>query len=347
MTTGEIRLTVTCIWAAAHNTFAREGSSLARTCHRFDGEVGSASIRSALVIRCVAAVTLRRFGGPRKASSRRRNRSQQPLAGPRGQARALQPELGMTRPLALVPSPVVSRRRVRRTSRSRLGRLDDELGRWLRGRTALRAARDRDASALDGVALRLRRVRAAVATLACAVAAASEGDAIRARGPGRARYRWAIRIARGDRGHRGSSQLEPMAEWARFEAFAPFALALLRQRPRRAVRGAAEGERRRWRACAARSVRWSRRSSRRDGVVRPSPPEGVRDERGNRKRPGGEASSEGGTACCTFHVPGKGLTTIVSHSVSSSSSSSGSAYSSTVSSKSRSDPRTWCPAWVR
>ncbi|MDB4936866.1 MAG: hypothetical protein JWP87_3838 [Labilithrix sp.] len=98
-------------------------------------------------------------------------------------------------------------------------RLDAELARWLRARTSLRAARDRDESPLDDVAMALRRVRA---TLAFA-ASTSATDPCHVALVSRA-YRWSIRIAR-ELEMIEHLALEPIAEWARFEAFAPFALA--------------------------------------------------------------------------------------------------------------------------
>lgn len=98
--------------------------------------------------------------------------------------------------------------------------LDAELARWLRLRTEQRTRFDREESPLDGVAMALRRVRSTLAVLA------TYGDqddaavvALVSRG-----YRWAIRIARELEGIERLA-LDPMTEWTRFEAFAPFAVA--------------------------------------------------------------------------------------------------------------------------
>lgn len=105
--------------------------------------------------------------------------------------------------------------------------LDSELARWLRTRTSLRAARGREASPLDEVASGLRRVRATLAAMGAsqlveaAVSGASDHNV--ANLVSRA-YRWAIRVAR-ELEAIEQLDLEPLVEWARFEAFAPFALA--------------------------------------------------------------------------------------------------------------------------
>jgi hypothetical protein len=98
--------------------------------------------------------------------------------------------------------------------------LDGELARWLRVRTSLRAARDRDDSPLDGVAMGLRRVRA---TLASVASGAAEGDAALSALVSRA-YRWSIRIARELEAIERANG-DAFADWSRFEAFAPFGLA--------------------------------------------------------------------------------------------------------------------------
>lgn len=98
--------------------------------------------------------------------------------------------------------------------------LDAELARWLRTRTALRAERERDASALDDVAMALRRVRATLTFTACSV---DTEDAAVVALVSRA-YRWSIRVAR-ELEAIEQLALDPMNEWSRFEAFAPFALA--------------------------------------------------------------------------------------------------------------------------
>ena len=100
--------------------------------------------------------------------------------------------------------------------------LDAELARWLRTRTSLRAARERESSPLDDVAMALRRVRATLTFVACS-ANASDDDAALAALVSRA-YRWSIRVAR-ELEAIEQLDLEPMAEWSRFEGFAPFALA--------------------------------------------------------------------------------------------------------------------------
>ena len=104
-------------------------------------------------------------------------------------------------------------------------RLDAELARWLRTRAAVRTERGREASSLDDLAMALRRVRATLTFVASSVTAAraGEGDALTAALVSRA-YRWSIRVAR-ELEAIEQLGLEPMAEWSRFEAFAPFALA--------------------------------------------------------------------------------------------------------------------------
>jgi hypothetical protein len=100
--------------------------------------------------------------------------------------------------------------------------LDAELARWLRTRTSLRAERERETSPLDDVAMALRRVRATLTFVACS-AGTEEGDPAVAALVSRA-YRWSIRVAR-ELEAIEQLGLDPMSEWSRFEAFAPFALA--------------------------------------------------------------------------------------------------------------------------
>jgi hypothetical protein len=106
-------------------------------------------------------------------------------------------------------------------------RLDSELARWLRTRTTLRASRGREPSPLDDVAAGLRRVRATLSTMGASLVIESVGEG--AMDPKVAHlvsltYRWAIRVARELEGIE-QLDLESMAEWTHFEAFAPFALA--------------------------------------------------------------------------------------------------------------------------
>ena len=100
--------------------------------------------------------------------------------------------------------------------------LDAELARWLRTRTSLRAERERESSPLDDVAMALRRVRATLTFVACS-AHGGDHDATLAALVSRA-YRWSIRVAR-ELEAIEQLDLDPMAEWSRFEGFAPFALA--------------------------------------------------------------------------------------------------------------------------
>lgn len=95
--------------------------------------------------------------------------------------------------------------------------LDGELARWLRLRSSMRASRAREASSLDGLAMGLRRVRGVLGAMA------SSDDRTVSSVVSRA-YRWAIRVAR-ELETIEQLELEPVLEWARFEAFAPFALA--------------------------------------------------------------------------------------------------------------------------
>ncbi len=103
--------------------------------------------------------------------------------------------------------------------------LDAELARWLRDRTALRAARTRDESSLDGMAMALRRVRGTLEAMSDATTAAStaERDPTLSNLVSRA-YRWAVRVAR-ELETIEQLELDPIREWERFEAFAPFARA--------------------------------------------------------------------------------------------------------------------------
>lgn len=98
--------------------------------------------------------------------------------------------------------------------------LDAELARWLRLRTTHRAARNREASPLDGLAMSLRRVRS---TLSFVDAAIDTNDGMTVALVSRA-YRWSVRIAR-ELETIEQLGLDPIQEWARIEAFAPFALA--------------------------------------------------------------------------------------------------------------------------
>jgi hypothetical protein len=99
-------------------------------------------------------------------------------------------------------------------------RLDAELARWLRARSTLRATGDRDESPLDEVAMALRKLRA---TLAFTAGNATSNDAPVLALVSRT-YRWSIRMAR-ELEAIEQLALDPLAEWIRFEAFAPFALA--------------------------------------------------------------------------------------------------------------------------
>jgi hypothetical protein len=98
--------------------------------------------------------------------------------------------------------------------------LDAELARWLRARTTLRATRDRDDSPLDAVAMTLRKLRA---TLSFTASHGASNDASVVAVVART-YRWSIRMAR-ELDTIEQLALDPLAEWTRFEAFAPFALA--------------------------------------------------------------------------------------------------------------------------
>lgn len=99
-------------------------------------------------------------------------------------------------------------------------RLDAELARWLRARSTRRAMRERDRSALDGVAMALRKLRA---TLSFVAGDASSSDAPMAAIVSRT-YRWSIRMAR-ELETIEELQVDPLTEWVHFEVFAPFALA--------------------------------------------------------------------------------------------------------------------------
>jgi|GEM_PF-3089057 len=97
--------------------------------------------------------------------------------------------------------------------------LDAELARWLRLRATSRAEKNREASPLDGLAVGLRRVRAALDFLVNdGPADARTADAVSRT------YRWAIRVAR-ELEAIEQMDLDPIEDWTRFEAFAPFALA--------------------------------------------------------------------------------------------------------------------------
>lgn len=98
--------------------------------------------------------------------------------------------------------------------------LDAELGRWLRIRATVRAARDREVSALDEIAFGLRRVRTTLGFVASGI---DMDDAVGCALVTRA-YRWTIRIAR-ELEAIEQLELDAVAEWSRFETFAPFALA--------------------------------------------------------------------------------------------------------------------------
>jgi hypothetical protein len=103
--------------------------------------------------------------------------------------------------------------------------LDAELGRWLRMRDGLRTKRSDEPSSLDGMAMALRRVQMTLEAMADATATAAPGthDARIAALVTRA-YRWAIRVAR-ELDTIEQLELDSLQEWARFEAFAPFAQA--------------------------------------------------------------------------------------------------------------------------
>ncbi len=121
-------------------------------------------------------------------------------------------------PLALIPLPSAALD----NAPEAWATLDGELARYLRVRTSHRAMRNRsESSALDGMVMALRRVRVSL-------------EAMTARGaddlePGTAMlvsraYRWTIRVAR-ELEAIEDLELDPINEWARFEAFAPFARA--------------------------------------------------------------------------------------------------------------------------
>jgi hypothetical protein len=102
-------------------------------------------------------------------------------------------------------------------------RLDSELARWLRLRATRRAARNREASPLDATAFALRRVRATLDFIVSHVVHDTPDDAAVVDLASRT-YRWAIRIAR-ELEAIEQLDVDPMTDWSRFEAFAPFALA--------------------------------------------------------------------------------------------------------------------------
>jgi hypothetical protein len=101
--------------------------------------------------------------------------------------------------------------------------LDAELARWLRTRAATRAARDRDPSPLDAVAMSLRSVRSALGTMTESLRANDQMET-QALAVVSLTYRWAIRVAR-ELESIEQLELDPLDDWTRFEAFAPFALA--------------------------------------------------------------------------------------------------------------------------
>lgn len=98
---------------------------------------------------------------------------------------------------------------------------DAELARFLRERTSRRATRSgREASALDGMAMALRRVRVTLESMASTPNAHDDSvKSLVSRS-----YRWTIRMARELDTIEGLD-LDPIREWARFEVFAPFARA--------------------------------------------------------------------------------------------------------------------------
>lgn len=98
--------------------------------------------------------------------------------------------------------------------------LDAELGRWLRIRCTLRAARDREPSSLDQVAFGLRRIRATLSFIASGV----DRDDAKTCAIVTRSYRWSVRIAR-ELEAIEQLALDPVTEWSRFEMFAPFAIA--------------------------------------------------------------------------------------------------------------------------
>ena len=101
--------------------------------------------------------------------------------------------------------------------------LDAELARWLSLRTSLRGRRARETSSLDGMAMALRRVRATLDAMGERASVAAGKDPTIANLVSRA-YRWAIRMAR-ELEAIEQLELDPIKEWTRFEAFAPFARA--------------------------------------------------------------------------------------------------------------------------
>ena len=106
------------------------------------------------------------------------------------------------------------------------GDLDTELARWLRMRAALRAKRVREASSLDGMAMALRRVRVSLGAMGdSAVSAPSIQRDTRVGNLVSHGYHWATRMAR-ELDTIEQLGLEAIAEWTRFEAFAPAAQAL-------------------------------------------------------------------------------------------------------------------------
>ena len=101
------------------------------------------------------------------------------------------------------------------------GTFDAELANYLRERTSRRATRSgREASALDGMAMSLRRVRVTLESISSTPSA--HDDTVKAL-VSRC-YRWTIRMAR-ELDTIEALDLDPIREWARFEVFAPFARA--------------------------------------------------------------------------------------------------------------------------
>lgn len=94
--------------------------------------------------------------------------------------------------------------------------LDAELSRWLGLRTTLRGVGNRERSSLDGMAMALRRVGATLEAMhESAVGNPTIANLVSLT------YRWAIRVAR-ELESIEQLGLDPIKEWTRFEAFAPF-----------------------------------------------------------------------------------------------------------------------------
>lgn len=100
-----------------------------------------------------------------------------------------------------------------------LEHLDDEAGRWLRYRAIARAEKARTPSPLDGVTMSLRRLRTKLGSVAACGVSDPRLSTVCDRG-----YRFVIRVAQ-ELEAIEREDLEPMDEWQRFEAFAPFARA--------------------------------------------------------------------------------------------------------------------------